>query len=765
MRPTRPRVTLLLSAASVAAASVVLLAGGAPPARAAAAAGPAATELTAFPADGALALSGHGWGHGHGMSQWSAQGGAESGVSASAMLDAFYPATAATAEPPRTVHVLLTAADPGALTVWAVAGLTAGGASLPTGAAYSRWRLVPAGSALMLQSSPDGSSWAPYGGALPAGSAFADAAGLLRLALPGGGSRDYRGTLAASLVTGSTPTRVRTVDTLDLESYLRGVVPRESPSGWLPAALQVQAVAARSYATYEADHAPTGQAWDLCDSDACQVYGGATAYTGAGSATSLETPSTDSAVAATAGVVRTYGGSVIFAQFSSSSGGWSADGGFPYLNAHRDPWDGVDPGNANHSWRATLTRAEVAAAYPSLGTPTALEVTRRTGGGDFGGRVAQVVLHGVDAKGAPTAVTTSGYAIAALHPWPQAADGLRSEWFHVDGAVPVPAVAAVPVPAVAAVPRPSGLVATQPLVLTGAGGAVRAGSPHLTPVLPRSLPRGSTAVLLAVTATAAARGGGGAVAAWPGTARTQPGTAVQVVGVPVSGSATALALVPLDPSGVLRVGLTSGAAALRVEVVGVLAPAGLAAAASAPVTLPRIWVRPGVTTTVALRIPAGSRGALLTVLGSSAPGATRVKVAGADALSVAAHAEGTGTALVTGGRAGLTVVGAPVLVQLRVTPLVSASGAGLTVVPSRRAVLRSTPGHPASLPMPGAQQLVALATTAPVTSTVTVTGITGSLAARVSGRTSWLALLPSGGSLRVSSTRALSTTLTALARG
>ena len=41
-----------------------------------------------------------------------------------------------------------------------------------------------------------------------------------------------------------------------MESYLRGVVPRESPAWWPQAALRAQAVAARSYALYALLHGP-----------------------------------------------------------------------------------------------------------------------------------------------------------------------------------------------------------------------------------------------------------------------------------------------------------------------------------------------------------------------------------------------------------------------------------------------------------------------------------------------------------------------------
>ncbi|MGQ4819541.1 SpoIID/LytB domain-containing protein, partial [Enterococcus faecium] len=58
-----------------------------------------------------------------------------------------------------------------------------------------------------------------------------------------------------------------------MEEYLKGVVPRESPSWFEPAALEAQAIAARSYSHWDAQ-TPSAAAWDICDTTACQVYGG-----------------------------------------------------------------------------------------------------------------------------------------------------------------------------------------------------------------------------------------------------------------------------------------------------------------------------------------------------------------------------------------------------------------------------------------------------------------------------------------------------------
>ena len=47
------------------------------------------------------------------------------------------------------------------------------------------------------------------------------------------------------------PAPVINVDTLSMEDYLRGVVPQEASPSWYPAALQAQAIAARTYAAQQ----------------------------------------------------------------------------------------------------------------------------------------------------------------------------------------------------------------------------------------------------------------------------------------------------------------------------------------------------------------------------------------------------------------------------------------------------------------------------------------------------------------------------------
>ncbi|NBO84184.1 MAG: hypothetical protein EBV14_02360, partial [Actinobacteria bacterium] len=100
----------------------------------------------------------------------------------------------------------------------------------------------------------------------------------------------------------------RTINAVNMEAYLRGVVPRESPAGWGDAvggagmnALRAQAVAARSYASTENRYPGLAH---TCDTMDCQVYGGAGLREGVSEQPySLEDPRTDLAIAETAGVV------------------------------------------------------------------------------------------------------------------------------------------------------------------------------------------------------------------------------------------------------------------------------------------------------------------------------------------------------------------------------------------------------------------------------------------------------------------------------
>jgi SpoIID/LytB domain protein len=300
-------------------------------------------------------------------------------------------------------------------------------------------------------------TWAPNGKSSWTGPLQFEGVPVLRLNLANGSARDYRTALRAVRTGTST---IDVVNALDLESYLYGVVPRESPASWHAEALKAQAVAARSYSAYKLDHAPSGAAYDICSTTQCQVYGGVRYVSSGGTVTELESASTNAAVDATKGVTRTYGGKAAFTEFSSSNGGWSTQGSMPYLAPSADPWDEI--ASPHHYWTATLTASQIEARYPSVGHLLRLRVTSRDGNGDWGGRVKTVVLEGVDANGNATTVNATGGGIYLANTWPTHADGLRGSWWHI-----LPSYAAVVVSKSAnpALVKPPG-AATTNLVVT-----------------------------------------------------------------------------------------------------------------------------------------------------------------------------------------------------------------------------------------------------------------------------------------------------------
>src|SRR5215471_1230965 len=126
-------------------------------------------------------------------------------------------------------------------------------------------------------------------------------------------NRAYRGALE---VFGNTRRTLTLVNELPQEEYLRGVVPNElSPVTFGQVeALKAQAVAARTYIERNLGQSKD-EGYDICASDACQVYLGLR----------TEDPLSTQAVAETRGIVATYEGKPINALYSSTCGGRTED--------------------------------------------------------------------------------------------------------------------------------------------------------------------------------------------------------------------------------------------------------------------------------------------------------------------------------------------------------------------------------------------------------------------------------------------------------
>ncbi len=83
---------------------------------------------------------------------------------------------------------------------------------------------------------------------------------------------DYRGKL--QLTINPDGDSLTAVNLVPLEAYLLSVVGAEMPSYWEPAALEAQAIAARTYCLYIKKRFGTGRKWDLRQTAANQLYPG-----------------------------------------------------------------------------------------------------------------------------------------------------------------------------------------------------------------------------------------------------------------------------------------------------------------------------------------------------------------------------------------------------------------------------------------------------------------------------------------------------------
>jgi len=379
--------------------TVALVATSTPPVTA----GVGAAEVWPTPVSGSFVLAGQGYGHGRGLSQWGAYGAATRGLDHQAVLDFYYPGTERVVQAGAPIRVWIKADSDSETRVDAASGLRAstGGVSrtLPTSdpmGTLRGWRVRRDAAGLLVQYLDALGRWRPYDltgtGRSASPVTFTRSGGLVRLVLPDGTRREYRGGIRA-VASGASP-GLRSVVVLPMEDYLRSVVPAEMPSSWPAAALRAQAVAARTYASYERRAAGPSAAHDTCDDTACQVFRGTAAYRPDGSLLArYEAPATDQAVTATAHQVRHHAGVPAFTQFSAANGGWTVAGARPYLVAKEDPYDGVVAGTA-HAWRTTVSAATMRARWPTVGAVTAVLVPERDGRGRWGGRTGTVVVRG-----------------------------------------------------------------------------------------------------------------------------------------------------------------------------------------------------------------------------------------------------------------------------------------------------------------------------------------------------------------------------------
>ncbi len=219
-----------------------------------------------------------------------------------------------------------------------------------------------------------------------------------------------------------------TLTTMDLDTYLVGVVLAEMPVDFEPEAQKAQAVAARTYTVKASVTGGKHGDGSVCtDSGCCQAYISEAEYLSMGGS-SEAVAQVKSAVAATSGYVLTYGGELIEATYFSCSGGttedaaavWGTD--FPYLRATDSPGE---EDATHYTDTVTFTRQEmeeilgVSLTGDWLGTATYTAGggvnTLVIGGQEFSGTALRALLglrstaFTISVDGEEITITTKGY--------------------------------------------------------------------------------------------------------------------------------------------------------------------------------------------------------------------------------------------------------------------------------------------------------------------------------------------------------------------
>lgn len=181
-----------------------------------------------------------------------------------------------------------------------------------------------------------------------------------------------------------------TINQLNLEEYLKGVVPAEMSPGRSLEALKAQTVAARSYAIKHIN--PTAP-YDMDDSTRYQVFLGAVSF-----------PATDRAVDETRGQVIKYGAEIVSAYYHSTSGGYTENnenvwGGssIPWLRGVESPWETDSPYWSWSSRRYNRFELEnIFNRFPEtkIGSLKSIEIINR----GVSGRVIAIKITGTEAE-------------------------------------------------------------------------------------------------------------------------------------------------------------------------------------------------------------------------------------------------------------------------------------------------------------------------------------------------------------------------------
>ncbi len=188
-------------------------------------------------------------------------------------------------------------------------------------------------------------------------------------------NRRYAGELSVSLI----DQKLQIINYLKLEKYLKSVVGSEMPKEFPLAALQAQAIAARTYALKLLGK---NKSFDVQSTQASQVYLGLEA----------ETEKINRAVRSTRPLALFYKNKLIEAVFHSSSGGMTANSGQvwkyqrPYLRSVVD----YDQDSTKYRWIHKFNSDDLGKIFPDLGGVNSIQIIKKSNSD----RVLEVSLHG-----------------------------------------------------------------------------------------------------------------------------------------------------------------------------------------------------------------------------------------------------------------------------------------------------------------------------------------------------------------------------------
>jgi stage II sporulation protein D len=356
------------------------------------------------PTAATVTFYGCGYGHGLGMSQYGARGRALAGQDATTILAHYYPGTTlAATDPNQPVRILVlskfkpTVAAPlrlyGRAAPWTIDGI---GGTFPQDALLLVTK-IGAGLHIVVRDATGATLVDQATGGMLLVRPSAPETGRIQVWSKPGVYDTYRGVIRL-LVSGS---GVDAVNETTLDLYLLGVVPAEMSPTWPAAALQAQAIAARSYAARRL-HPATGT-FDLFDDTRTQVYRGSVG----------EKPGSSAAVTDTAGQILMSGTAIVEALFHSDGGGATENNENVYVsnagNVYVQPVSylrgspdrapdgtGYDAGAPHATWQTAIYTLDqlsaVFAADPrtSVGSLITLNLTNR----GVSGRLMSLTLIG-----------------------------------------------------------------------------------------------------------------------------------------------------------------------------------------------------------------------------------------------------------------------------------------------------------------------------------------------------------------------------------